>query len=62
MYQTDLLPSPNIECAGRQIHFLLPDGERITVVAIEGSERKVRLGVLAPETVKICKGKLDLPS
>lgn len=62
MYETTLMPSREIECASREIHFLLPDGERITVFAIQGSERKIRLGVLAPETVKIWKGKLDLPS
>lgn len=62
MYETTLKPSREIECVGREIHFLLPGGERITVFAIEGSERKIRLGVLAPETVKIHKGKLDFQS
>lgn len=60
MYETTLEPSREVACERREIHFLLADGQRITVFALECSLRKIRLGVLAPETVKIHKGKLDL--
>lgn len=62
MYETVLQPSRDLDCSRREIHFLLADGQRITVVAIEGSARKVRLGVNAPKSVKIHAGKLDFQS
>lgn len=61
MYQTDLLPSPDLASERGQVHLLLADGQRISIFAMQGHPRKVRLAIDAPETIKIHFGKLDLP-
>lgn len=61
MLTKTLQPSRDQRVRKREVHFLLADGQRITVYAIAGSKSRVVLGIDAPQTVKICSAELDLP-
>lgn len=58
----NLTPSRDLAETSRELHLKLADGQVITIYAIEARRNRIRLGIEAPETVKIHAGALDFQS